>query len=161
MYYKNPIWFAPIIFTVVFLNYVDLKKGREIVAALIIGFLSLYSIYFNSVNTFNLLSARFGNQRTVITYDMVSGLQAIPENSTLCLSEFFKQPLEYINSVYTLNKFIQITSDCTDPSTIKLYPKFRQDYTNFKVYPENSLYASKIEKVYFENEAVVFYSTKI
>jgi len=161
MYYKNPIWFAPIIFTAVFLNYVDYKKIREVAVAILIGLFSLYSIYFNSISSYNLLSARFGNERTVITYDMIAGLQALPDNSILCLNEFFKQPFEYINQVYTKDKSIKITNDCTEPSTIKLYPKFGQNYTTLKVYPENSLDKNKIEKVYFENEAVVFYSTKM
>jgi hypothetical protein len=160
MYYKNPIWFAPIIFTVVFLNYTDFKKIREVVVATLIGCLSLYSIYFNSTNTYSLLSARFGNERTVITYDMIAGLQALPDNSTLCLNEFYKQPFEYVNEVYTKHKSIKITNDCTEPSTIKLYPKFGQNYTTLKVYPEMSLDTNKVEKVYFENEAVVFYSSK-
>jgi hypothetical protein len=161
MYYKNPIWFAPIIFTVVFLNYADFKKIREVVVAILIAFLSLYSIYFNSTNSYNLLSARFGNERTVITYDMIAGLQALPDKSTLCLNEFFKQPFEYINQVYTKYKSIKITSDCSTAETIKLQPKFGQNYTTLKVYPENNLDKDKIEKVYFENEAVVFYSSKI
>lgn len=159
MYYKNPIWFAPIIFTVVFLNYADFKKIREIVVAILIAFLSLYSIYFNSINSYNLLSARFGNERTVITYDMIVGLQALPDKSTLCLNEFFKQPFDYVNQVYTKDKSIKITSDCSKAETIKLQPKFGQNYTTFKVYPETSLDRTQIDKVYFENEAVVFYST--
>ena len=159
-YYKFPIWLTPIIFVVVFLNYFDVKKIREWVLALVIVIFSLNSLYFNFNMSKNLLVSRLSNQRTVITSDMIAGLQALPENSTLCLSSFFKQPFEYLNLVYTKDKSIKITDDCSDSQTIKLHPKFGQNYTDLTVYPEQSIDANQIDKIYFENQAVVFYSSK-
>ena len=159
-YYKFPIWLSPIIFVVVFLNFFDIKKIREWVLAVIIVIFSLNSFYFNFTMSKNLLQSRLSNQRTVITSDMITGLKALPENSTLCLNSFFKQPFEYLNLVYTKDKSIKITDDCSDSQTIKLHPKFGQNYGDLTVYPEPVLDQKQIEKIYFENQAVVFYSSK-
>jgi hypothetical protein len=159
-YYKFPIWLAPIIFVVIFLNYFDTKKIREWILAMIILIFSLNSLYFNFNMSKNLLGSRLNNERTAITSDMIAGLRALPENSTLCLDSFFKQPFEYINQVYTKDKAIKITDDCSEPQTIKLHPKFEQNYTDLTVYSTPSLNSNQVDKIYFENRAVVFYSSK-
>ncbi len=163
VYYKFPIWLCPIIFVAVILNYFDLKKLREWILVVVVLIFSLNSIYYNTQMANIVLDSRLNSsQRATNTYDMLVGLSSLADQSIVCADDFFYQPLAYIAKARLPQKSLQIVrlNQCqTQNNVIKIYPKFWQ-WDDLKMHPEPPLDQNQITKVYFENEAVLFYLSR-
>jgi len=153
IHYKILIWFAPIVFTAVYLQYFNFKNIKQVILAAVVLILSLHSISINYNTTVMYLDGKYGSQRLALTSDISELLKTLPESSRLCTSNDYELSYKYIASVSN-PKNVSITQICED-SDIKIYYRYLRQ-GDFKLIKNNS--NVNINQKYFENEAILVYS---
>jgi hypothetical protein len=116
MHYKTLVWFLPLIFMIIILQkiYIDFKEKKlyqGILNSFIIIPIFILSVSLNIISLRGMYSARFSNFRYFNTTDMITQLENLPDNSTLCAPDDRHIEYGYLNEVY-VKKNLKFVKEC-------------------------------------------------
>lgn len=155
-HYKMVIFFAPILFTVLSLAYVDYK--RKFIKQAITGFLtlgivisSMSNLYFNYLY----LDSKFGQHQTIAIPDVINILNQLPTGSTICDPQYIRWRTQYhvvhYLDTYITKKNFKLSKVC-ESGNYRIYPKLQYAFLDNNQWPQFNVINTKP----FEQEAEQF-----
>ncbi len=124
LHYKLPIVLAPIILAIASLAYLNYATVAGRLAALFLGTCLLISILMNVRDDYAYLHAKFGKHRLLTSDDLVTAMNVIPPNATMCGPErqLHLRALEYID-LFIEHKHIRFDHTCRTGNYI-VHPRY-------------------------------------
>ncbi|WP_016951098.1 hypothetical protein [Anabaena sp. PCC 7108] len=146
-HYKMLIFFAPILFTVLTLAYIDYQ--RRFINQLITGFLTLgiftscmSNLYFNYLY----LDTKFGQEQAIAIPDMINILNQLPNDSTICDPQYIRlreqyHIVQYLDRYITKKNF-KLSKVC-ESGNYRIYPKFQYAFLGNNQWPHFDVISPK------------------
>lgn len=160
-HYKMLIFFAPILFTLLTLAYVqDASQwaSRAIASFVILGITlsSLSNLYFN----YQYLDSKFGQHRMIAIPDVTAILKQLPVGATICDPQYIRwrqkyHVVQYLDT-YVTQKNIQLSADCQAGHYL-IYPTFRYVFLDNNRWPQFQIVRTKP----FNKDALVALDTPV
>ncbi|MEM9903730.1 MAG: hypothetical protein AAF921_01725 [Cyanobacteria bacterium P01_D01_bin.44] len=125
-YYKLLLLFAPIVFTLSSLAYLDCSPTKKKIFSCLIGLFIFLSVASNLFYDYRFMVSKYGPERLVNTADIIQIMNQLPARSTICDPRIERKrevnnQYNYIDT-YITHKRISLLSEC-QPGNFVIHPK--------------------------------------